>query len=123
MDNTPHLHLEDNSGGHHLLTGSIHTLHPPMQDPRLGSYLARWSLLSPHSRITEAIFLHLVPMVTLHLGFHISLLRRPRHSRRIDQHICLPDLLGPSLLEQEGVVGRGTIDKLPANQPTMQTED
>ena len=88
-----------------------------MQDPRLDSCLVPCYLSShPRNNIIELILLHLVPMVPHHLGSRTSPpFLRLLHSRRIDLHICLPDLLGLFLLALEEVVDRETIDKLLVN--------
>jgi len=97
-----------------LSTGLTPTSHPPMQDPRQDLCLAPYSLLSHlGNHITEAILPRLVLTDPRRPGFRTSLrLPRPLHSCRIDQHIYLPVLLGPYLLELEEVAGRETTVKL-----------
>ena len=108
------LHLEASSEVLLLSMGLTPTSDLPMQDPRQDLCLAPCSLLNyPDNHITEAILPRPVLTGPRRPGSLISLrLPQPPHSRRIDRHIYLPDLLGLCLLELEEVAGRETTVKL-----------
>ena len=82
-----------------------------MRDPRQGSCPVPCSLLSRQGNYTTGATPRLDLTDPHHLGSRINLLRL-LHSRRIDQHICLPDLLGLYLLGLEEAIGREKIVRL-----------
>lgn len=103
-------HLEVSSGDLLLSMGSTPTLRLPMRVPRQGSCPVLCSLLSRQGNYTTGAILRPVLTDPRHLGSRINLpFLRPLHSRRIDQHICLPDLLDRFLLEPEEAIGREII--------------